>query len=154
MKNNIKFTINAIILSAVLLFLSTRCGDDESISTNTSAAIRKIVETGTWRVAFFWDTDQDETNNFNGYDFSFEDDGTLVASSSANTYSGIWSVMDSNSNDDSLDDVDFNILFTSSGQFDELSDDWEILEKSPTVIRLVDISGGNGGTDSLTFIRN
>ena len=39
-------------------------------------------------------------------------------------------------------------------EFEELTDDWEITEKSATVIKLRDVSGGNGGTDYLTFTKN
>jgi hypothetical protein len=34
-----------------------------------------------------------------------------------------------------------------------LNDDWDILELNNSVIKLIDISGGNGGTDYLTFER-
>jgi len=55
---------------------------------------------------------------------------------------------------DSISDLDFNIDFSSPAQFFELSDDWEIIEKSTTVIKLKDVSGGNGGIDYLTFTKN
>lgn len=35
-----------------------------------------------------------------------------------------------------------------------LSDDWDVLERTDTKIRLIDVSGGNGGTDYLTFEKN
>ena len=59
-------------------------------------------------------------------------------------------------NDDSpSNDLDFNILFTSPTNFsDELSDDWDILSRTDTKVELVDVSGGNGGTDYLTFEKN
>jgi hypothetical protein len=55
---------------------------------------------------------------------------------------------------DSISDLDFNLAFSSPAEFLELSDDWEIIEKSTTVIKLKDVSGGNGGTDYLTFTKN
>jgi hypothetical protein len=65
---------------------------------------------------------------------------------------GTWSITDSNSNDDdSLDDLDFNINFTVSNQLDDLSDDWDIISYTETEIKLIDVSGGNGGTDYLTL---
>ncbi len=48
-------------------------------------------------------------------------------------------------------DIDFNIFFASPADFAELSDDWEIISHSATKIELRDVSGGNGGTDLLTF---
>jgi len=57
-----------------------------------------------------------------------------------------------NSGDDSPNnDLDFNIAFASPANFSELTEDWNILEKTATKIRLVRISGGNGGTDNKTF---
>jgi hypothetical protein len=46
------------------------------------------------------------------------------------------------------------ILFSSPAPadfIDDLSDDWDILSYSATKIELIDVSGGNGGTDYLTF---
>nr|WP_315147929.1 hypothetical protein [uncultured Flavobacterium sp.] len=50
--------------------------------------------------------------------------------------------------------MDFNIAFASPATFLELTDDWEIIERTSTVIKLKDVSGGNGGTDYLTFTKN
>ena len=75
---------------------------------------------------------------------------------------GIWSVVDgsgnSSSDDDgnSTDDDDFNILFSvpATSDFDDLNDDWDIISVTANKIELIDISGGNGGTDFLTFEKN
>jgi len=48
-------------------------------------------------------------------------------------------------------DIDFNIFFASPADFAELSDDWDIISHTATKIELKDVSGGNGGTDLLTF---
>jgi len=44
--------------------------------------------------------------------------------------------------------------FGNTIPFNELNDDWEILEESATKIRMQDVSGGSGGTDLLTFEKN
>lgn len=73
------------------------------------------------------------------------------------TLNGTWPITNnSSSDDDSNDDddnIEFNIFFPVSGtnDFEELNDDWEIVATSTTKIELIDISGGNGGTDILTF---
>jgi hypothetical protein len=46
------------------------------------------------------------------------------------------------------------IGFASPASFVEISDDWEVIENTSTKIRLQDVSGGNGGTDLLTFEKN
>ena len=66
-----------------------------------------------------------------------------------------WSVTADDSSDDddynSSDDIDFNIMFSAPPEFADLSDDWDIVSRSGSRIELIDISGGNGGTDTLVF---
>lgn len=139
-----------------VLTTSSMCSnDDDSPTTSTNPSdIINIVNNGTWRITYYYDTDHEETSNFNGYNFTFGESNVLTASNGTNSYTGTWSVTDSNSNDDNLSDLDFNIAFSSPAQFEELTDDWEIIEKSSTLIKLKDVSGGNGGTDYLTFAKN
>jgi hypothetical protein len=145
--------VSFLVIIGILISITMGCNTEDDF-TNTPEVVNQIVTSGTWHITYFWDTDHDETNSFSGYNFTFGENNVLTATNSNNTYSGIWSVTDSNSNDDSMDDLDFNILFSDPAQFNELSDDWEILEKSSTVIKLKDVSGGNGGTDYLTFTKN
>ena len=147
-----------------LTLLSAMCSSDDDENPNTTAAqieaVEDDAESGTWRITYFYDTDHEETSDYNGYDFTFNDNGTLVATNGTNTYNGTWSVTndsnsssgDSSSSDD--DDLDFNIFFASPEDFEELSDDWDIISHSSTSIQLIDVSGGNGGTDYLTFTKN
>ena len=112
------------------------------------------MNSGNWRITKFVDSGNDETNHFSGYEFVFNENGVLESSNGTNTYSGTWSISDSNSSDDSPDDLDFNILFNLTNDFEDLNDDWDILSVTASKIELVDVSGGNGGTDFLTFEKN
>ena len=148
-----------IILLLMLSFslMSTQCSEDDpadyspSNNEQTIQAVTTEVQSGDWIITYFYDTDQEETNNFTGYTFTFGANNILTATNGTNTYTGSWSVTDSNSNDDSPSDVDFNISFSSPANFQDLSDDWDIITHSSTKIELIDVSGGNGGTDYLTF---
>lgn len=131
--------------------LAVACNNEDSTNSNQTKVI-STVSSGTWRITYFYDTDKEETANFTGFNFTFG--SSLTATKGSTTYTGTWSVTDSNSNDDSMDDLDFNILFTAPPDFEDLSDDWDILEMTDTKIKLIDISGGNGGTDYLTFEKN
>lgn len=150
------------LLATVLLCCTVlSCSDDDnsSIPDNTNAtAVFNNMKSGTWRITSFVEDGNDETAHFAGYNFSFNENGVLKAVNSATTVNGTWSVTDSdNSSDDddsNSDDVDFNIVFTTPDEFTELTDDWDILERTGTVLKLVDVSGGNGGTDYLTFTKN
>jgi hypothetical protein len=44
--------------------------------------------------------------------------------------------------------VDFNLFFS---QYEDLSDDWEVVNSSDTKLELKDVSGGDGSIDYLTF---
>ena len=155
MKTSLKLSF---ILMLAISLMSMQCSsDDDNNPADNSAEIQQIinqVETGNWVITYFFDTDSDETSNYTGYEFTFGSNGMLTASNGTNTYTGTWSVTDdSNSSDDSSsdDDIDFNISFVSPPDFEELSDDWDIISHTSTKIELIDVSGGNGGTDYLTF---
>ena len=144
------------LLSLTLLSTSCSSDDDNSPIDNTAQIddISNTAESGNWIITYFYDTDSDETSDYNGYTFTFENSGTLIATNGTNTYTGLWSVTNSNSNDDSSNDIDFNIFFASPPDFEELSDDWEIITYNASKIELTDVSGGNGGIDFLTFEKN
>ncbi|NNE02077.1 MAG: hypothetical protein HKN52_02840 [Eudoraea sp.] len=127
-------------------------------SAETVQAVSNLVVSGTWSITNYVDSGTDETNDYAGYSFSFNADGSLDAVNGGTTITGSWSVTSDDSSDDddydSTDDIDFNIFFSTPPNFEELSDDWDIVSRSSTRIELIDISGGNGGTDSLTFEKN
>lgn len=127
------------------------CTSDDDVMVKDS--IISIVKMGTWRITYFWDTDKDETDHFTGYNFTFGDGDVLTATNGANTYTGTWSIFD-NSSSNSSDDLDFVIAFAAPPDFEELSEDWEIIEINETKIQLKHVSGGDGGTDFLTFEKN
>ena len=152
-----------MLLMLNFTLMSSMCSsdDDNSSSNDNSAEILQItnaMQVGTWRITSYVDSGQNETNDFNGYNFTFSANGTLTATNGTTTYTGSWSVTDSNSNDDSSsnDDIDFNISFPvpDTNVFEDLNDNWDIVLHNSTTINLIDISGGNGGTDTLTFEKN
>ena len=149
-----KMNLAAFLAPFFLLLFAVGCTDDDGPSNNTQNEIESDVQKGTWKITKFIDSDKDETNDFAGYDFTFLSSGVLRADNGATQYDGTWSITDSNSNDDSQDDLDFNINFNLANDFEDLNDDWDIISRSSTKIELIDVSGGNGGTDYLTFEKN
>lgn len=161
MKKRIFYGI--LLMMSFSLLSSTCSSDDDGNNQNDNsqeiAQIETDVESGTWRISSYIDSGSDETNDFNGYNFNFSTDGTLSATNGTTSYSGTWSVTDSsNSSDDSNndDDIDFNIFFpvAESNDFEDLNDDWDVVSHTDTTLSLIDISGGNGGTDILVFQKN
>lgn len=136
-------------------FLMFSCSDDDaSNETKTIEKIETHLKSGTWRITKFIDSGNDETSDFTGYNFTFASNGVLTTTNGVTTYTGTWSISKSSSDDDSYNNLDFNIYFNLTNQFEELNDDWDFISNSPSKIELIDISGGNGGTDYLTFEKN
>lgn len=133
-------------------------GDDDNTSVNGNAtAVINNMKSGTWKITKYVEDGDDELHHFNGFNFDFNENGTVTAVNGDTTYTGTWSVTDSdNSTDDdnSGSDIDFNIAFTAPDEFADLSDDWDIMARTGIKVELIDVSGGNGGTDYLTFEKN
>lgn len=134
MKNLLSISILVLVMAA------SSCKKDD----NNSPSINNTVQEGKWKVTLFNDSGNDETNHYTGYEFQFNPDGTITATKTGSTVSGTWS----NGNDDSQQKL---VLGFSTPPFDELNSDWHLLEQNSSLIKLEDVSGGNGGTDYLTF---
>lgn len=142
-----------LILAAASLTALTSCKKEDNPKSDTVAGVTSLATDGTWKITYFFD-ESDETTNFTGYNFTFGSDNVLTATNGTNTYTGTWSVSDSNSDDDIMDELHFNVAFSSPANFEDLTDDWNFVEKTETLMKLSDVSGGNGGTDFLTFEKN
>jgi hypothetical protein len=136
MKNIIK-TITLLLL---VIATTSSCKKDDSPSL-----VDNTIQKGNWKITFFQDSGNDETSHFSGYEFIFNSGGSVTASNGNNSVSGTWTT----GTDDSQSKLILN--FGSTAPFDELNEDWHVLEETTTMIRCEHISGGNGGTDYLTF---
>ncbi|MDH3795418.1 MAG: hypothetical protein OER83_00950 [Flavobacteriaceae bacterium] len=108
----------------------------------------QVLTTGEWHITNYFD-DVDETALFTGWVFSFSADGSAMATEAGNTINGTWFT---SSGDET--EVELNLDFGLDIPLDELLEDWDVLEAHNDIIRLKDISGGDGTTDFLTFERN
>ncbi|WP_299531990.1 hypothetical protein [Ulvibacterium sp.] len=146
--------INPLLLSFALVSCSTdeNNGDNETIVVNAEE-VKAIITDGEWRITFYADSDVDDTDNYNGYVFTFNVDGTLGATNGSTSLSGAWSITESENNDtdERERDVDFNIFFASPDIFEELANDWNILNYNDAKMELWDTSVDDGSTDYLNF---
>ena len=151
-----KLKLFQLSLFVILLSVVFSCSNDSSSNSSVDPTpVINTVNKGTWRITFYEDSGVNETSNFVGYNFTFGANSLLTATNVTNTYIGAWSVTSDNSGDDSpSNDLDFNIAFNSPANFSELTEDWNIIERTDTKIKLVHVSGGNGGTDYITFEKN
>lgn len=151
-----KLSFYSILASVFMLSTASMCSSDDNSSSNSDPIpVINTVTQGTWRITSYIDSGTNETNHFTGYNFTFATGSVLSASNGTNTYTGTWSVVTDDSNDDNpSSDLDFNIFFTSPPDFEDLSDDWDVVSRTDSKVQLIDVSGGNGGTDYLTFEKN
>ena len=138
MKISLKFLCLAC-LAWIVAFSS--CSKDDSISQSD---ISSLVQEGKWRVVLFKEDDIDETSHFTNYEFTFSNGGTVTAVNGSNSANGTWAT----GTDDSKTKLN---LFFNTSPLDELSEDWQVIERTATSLKLQHSSGGNGGTDLLTF---
>ncbi|HPE40668.1 MAG TPA: hypothetical protein PLI77_06225 [Bacteroidales bacterium] len=144
MKSKINKIAGLLFTSFVMITLFTSCTDDNSNDNNIS----KIVSEGKWSVTNFQEDGVDQTDHFSGYNFTFQDDGTIIATNGTTTHTGTWS----KGTDDST--PKFYITFsTTSGPFEEITEDWAILSYSSSKIDLKHVSGGDGSVDLLVFTK-
>ena len=131
-----------IILLSVAIFISSLL--IISCSKENITNIASYVTKGTWRVTLYQENGVSKLYYFSNYDFTFSN-STVTATKNPSTVTGTFSTK----YDDSKNKLVLN--FGNTSPFNELNDDWEILEESATKIRMQDVSGGNGGTDLLTL---
>ncbi len=153
-------TKTIIVLCTVIIFNS--CSKDESsdedeVTIADMAEIKAIIGSGQWKITYYFDSGKEGTNDYDGYSFTFDTDGTLSSTNGSTSVSGAWSLTSSSHNDgdsddeSSDDDIDFNIFFTTPDLFEALADDWDIQKYTSSRIDLIDDREDHSETDQLTF---
>jgi hypothetical protein len=137
-----KTRILSSMLIAVTVFASS------CLIGGSDSTAGQVVTSGTWKVTLFTDSGNDETSDFAGYTFTFSDGGTLTAVKSGISKTGTWSV----NNSSNKFNIDLGIKDNSNKPLGELTDDWKILSKSDTEIRLTD--DNTTRNEFLTFTKN
>jgi hypothetical protein len=138
MKRNHLFFLFIGLLSLAM----TSCTKDD---LPTVANATKTLESDDWVITQFLDDGKDELYHFSGYSFSFGNGVVTATKTGAAAITGTYS----KGTDDSTEK--FIMDFGDVDPFDELNEDWEVLESTSSKIYLKHVSGGNGGTDYLTF---
>ena len=115
---------------------STGGGDDDLTDALTTA-------NSFWVVGSYTEDGDDQTSDYNGFQFEFDINGTITVSG-AEMSTGTWSSINNG--------TEMGINFGPEAPLEELNDDdWEVLSVTATEIQLRDVSGGGGGTDLLTL---
>ena len=121
-----------ILFSLIVLLGLSACSNSSDDNSN-NPSIPNSDLSGNWKVTYFWDKDKDETSDFNGYTFEFKSDGTFVAHlPGGSTQTGTWGERP----DDGVTKLD--IVIPGAKPLDDHNEDWVILEKTDTSLKLRD----------------
>lgn len=131
---------------SILAILFSSCKKDDHSAT-PSSTVATTIQQGTWRITLYNDSGTDELYHFAGFNFTFSSSSVSAVKGSTTITGTFHSHVDSNK-------TKFVLNFGSTVPFDELNDDWEVVERTDTRIRLQDVSGGGSGTDLVTFEKN
>lgn len=129
-------------------FAQTNC---DTNTTMDPAKFELNLTTGSWFVILYDEDGNDETCAYVEYEFSFNLNGTATATSESETRYGLWALENDNG------ELDLVLDFDTAGQndpFENLNEDWDVLENTPQTIKLKDESGGNNSVDYLYLGRN
>ncbi len=144
-----------IVCTIAFNFSCSSYDDGNALDNNSISTVVTAMNLGTWRITKYIDSDINETADFSGYNFTFTENNILMAKKGTDEIMGSWLVVTDDSNGGSSSTyLDFIISFSGPVKFIKLSDDWDIKSSTSTKIELIDSSGGNGGTDYLTFEKN
>lgn len=140
--NRLKFKVEDI---GYELILERVCNDNAG--DGDVPEIRNILMGGDWVVAQYKDNGVDETANYNGFDFAFRTDHSIVVSTNNDPLQrGLWRVIR-----DSDGKLKAYLNLGETDPFGEFTDDWDIVSITASRIELKDKSGDDDTFDLLVF---
>jgi hypothetical protein len=132
----------AIIAGVAFSFFSCTQDDDTSVNSVTNTLL-----TDSWRVADFSNAGQNVAASYAGYDLYFSESNVVDATNGTDSVSGAWTV----AYDDDM--VNVSLDFGTDSLFDDMSQSWEVQERTDTQVRFRHEDAG-GETDMLRLIKN
>lgn len=137
------------ILAAIGMMILTGGCENNPGEKNDAAKVSNTLTAGIWRITYLWESGHNDTEDFTGYNFTFQTGGNLVATSGGTSETGSWTAVDNNDNDN----CNLTISFETQNFFGKLSHNWHVIERTDVKVRMVDDSD-NGGPEYLTFEQN
>ena len=124
------------------------CDEDDDNDHNDddadNTALIAVLIAGEWEITYFFN-ETDKTDAFENFVFSFHKDGTALAANGVSSINGTWKSY----GDDGFLELEFD--FGEETPFDDIQEDWELVEFSNSFIKLKDVNGGDGSVNTLVF---
>ncbi len=126
---------------------------DDNANDGEVLDVRGTMLEGEWTVAEFTDNGVDITQEFEGYDFNFQPEHLVTVSTNMDPlFNGLWRVIRNYE-----EELKVYLNFGDDAPFEELTDDWELVEFSADFIVLKswneDAEAGTAAYDMLVFER-
>ena len=142
MKKIVTISLATFLVSAVLFSCSKNSND-------TIGEVSPIVVIGDWRVSLFSERGINETSDFAGYSFVFQNDGKLIVNKDGILQKeGTW--LEDKSSHKLI--LNLGIKDNSNKPLGELTDDWFLTARTDTKISLTDDNASRN--EILEFSRN
>ena len=133
------------VIIAVLSTASMCKTDDDNVVVNQKLAT--TLGNGSWRITYFFNN-QDETGDFDGYSFQFNDDGILIARKNALSMQGSWETEESSDGNSKL-----YVDFGAGDPLQKLNEDWRLAATSGSKITF-EHESVNGDINTMVLQRN
>lgn len=129
-----------VALKAAVILYFAACANIEDYTMSKS--ITPVVTRGSWRVNLYMDANNDKTNDFKDYTFSFDSNGEIQASRNGTTITGDWY-------EDYITRKVMINLGNSDPVLDKINDAWRVTDVNNAAVSLQ--GDGNGGTEALSL---
>lgn len=121
------------------------CDDDNSGSGNSESTLAQIIIDGTWYISYSEYEEEIDTNFYNGYNFTFNSNESVLAQRNSSSVEGDWDIDEENGS------LRMSLNFDGSS-LENLETNWRVIEFTPNIIRLKDQNSDS--TDYLIFTKN
>lgn len=117
--------------------------DHNDDDTDDTAVVAALTD-GSWEITYFFD-ETNRTSEYESFAFTFNEDDTVIAANGALSINGTWQSF----GDDGILEIAFD--FGEDNPFEDINDNWEVIEYSSSIIKLKNMSGGDGSVSTLIF---
>lgn len=137
----------------IVAILFSSCEGSEDIPLLNELTVTNRMTSGTWKITRFVHENTTKTADYNGVSFDFDAISVNLINTGTLPVAGGWGVIDEGF--EGAPELVFTMALTSvEPRFTNISDDWEIVESTSTLLKLQDENLETNTIDYLTFEKN